>query len=103
MTTAWLLDGNALVALVLEGHVHHDAATRWFAKLRGARFATCVVTQGTLLRLHMTMATDASAVAAWATLASVASHAKHVFWDDGFGYEVVAHRDRKSTRLNSSH
>ena len=29
----WLLDGNVLVALVIDSHVHHDRAHRWFATL----------------------------------------------------------------------
>lgn len=47
-----LLDGNVLVALVRPSHVHHQAAERWFAA-NAAPFATCPITQGTLLRLLM--------------------------------------------------
>ena len=62
-----LLDGNLLVALVMETHVHHERAHRWFAASKKKdRFATCAVTQGTLLRLHMQTAQDRSAAAACA-------------------------------------
>ena len=61
----WLLDCNVLVALRMESHLHHNRAHRWFATLKQDRFATCVLTQGTLLRVHMKTATDTSAAAAW--------------------------------------
>jgi toxin-antitoxin system PIN domain toxin len=88
----WLVDGNVLTALVLDGHVHHSQVARWFNALRDRRFATCLVTQGTLLRVHMAYAEDRSAAAAWRTLAAVEKHPRHEYWDDGFGYSVVPHR-----------
>jgi hypothetical protein len=94
----WLLDGNALVALVLAGHMHHDVLLRWFTNTRSIRFATCVVTQGTLLRLHMTFAADRSAEAAWQTLAALTAHPRHEFWDDAFGYTSVPHRHLQGPR-----
>ena len=45
-----LLDANVLIALLVDDHVHHAAAENWFAGLDG-NFATCPVTQGSLLRL----------------------------------------------------
>jgi hypothetical protein len=60
----WLLDGNVLVALVIDSHVHHDRAHQWFATLAQDRFATCPLTQGTLLRVHMRSAANRSAAAA---------------------------------------
>jgi toxin-antitoxin system PIN domain toxin len=90
----WLFDGNVLTALVLEGHVHHTRVKRWMAAQSGLdeAFATCVITQGTMLRLHMMYATDKSAAAAWQTLAALEAHPHHIFWDDGFGYRQVAYR-----------
>jgi len=64
----WLLDGNLLLALQVNSHIHHDRAHRWFAELKGDRFATCAITQGTLLRLHMKAAADTSSAAAWKAL-----------------------------------
>lgn len=90
--TTLLLDGNVLVALIIDSHFQHQAANAWFASLRRSRFATNVITQGTLLRVHMSTATDSSAAAAWRTLAGVLAHPAHVFWDDAFGYDVVGHR-----------
>ena len=45
-----LLDASVLIALLVDDHVHHAAAENWFAGLNG-NFATCPVTQGSLLRL----------------------------------------------------
>ena len=88
----WLLDGNALVALCIDSHVHHDRAHRWFAALGRDRFATCVLTQGTLLRVHMQTAADRRAVAAWRALESVSAHPKHEWWNDALSFLEVPHR-----------
>lgn len=86
----WLLDGNVLVALVLDGHIHHDHVQRWFEASRRHSFATCVITQGTLLRTHMSFAPDRSALAAWNTLKAIEAHPAHAFWADAFSYSAVA-------------
>lgn len=81
----WLLDGNVLTALAIDTHVHHHRALAWFyAQPRD--FATCAVTEGTLLRMHMISAADTSAQAAWQTLRLLRSMEGHQFWDDGFSY-----------------
>lgn len=92
-----LLDGNVLVALCLEGHVHHGLARRWFVASSG-KFATCAVTEGTLLRLHMTMAVDGSANAAWGVLRALHDHPRHVFWEEGFSYASVPHRSLQGAK-----
>lgn len=81
----WLLDSNVLVALAIDTHEFHGRASRWFARER-AQFATCAVTQGALLRLHMTLAQDRSADAAWASLAGFVAHSRHEFWPESFAY-----------------
>lgn len=86
-----LLDANVLIAVVLEGHLHHARADRWLADHPG-RFATCSVTQGALLRVHMQLAVDSSAEAAWSVLRGIAAHPRHEFWDAGFPYTAVPHR-----------
>lgn len=83
MTT--LLDGNVLVALVVEDHVHHDVAAAWFTPRK--RFATCPITQGTLLRLLMhggLTGSDAAGV-----LTTITRQKRHEFWADDIGYENV--------------
>ena len=82
----WLFDGNVLVAMAIPGHVHHHRVHRWLAAIRENSFATCPVTEGTLLRLHMQFADDKSTTAAWSYLASLRAHPKHVFWPGSFSY-----------------
>ena len=88
----WLPDGNVLVALVLDSHVHHDRAHRWFASVQSQKFATCVLTQGTLLRAHMRATADPGPDAAWRALASVIAHPRHVWWGNDMGFADVPHR-----------
>ena len=88
----WLLDGNVLVALRLDSHLHHDRVHRWFATPGLNRFATCVLTQGTLLRVHMKTAKDTSAAAAWQALKEMTAHPKHEWWDDAVSFLDVPHR-----------
>ncbi len=45
-----LLDRNVLIALAVPEHVHHEAAMAWFGA-RTLQFATCPITQGSLVRL----------------------------------------------------
>ncbi len=76
-----LLDGNLLVALRIDTHVHHHIARNWFSRLpRSDRFATCCITEGTLLRVHMTVAEDGSSGAAWTALEDIRAHPMHVYW-----------------------
>ena len=90
--TTWLLDGNVLVALRLDSHVHHDRVHQWFGRLAATdRFATTVVTQGTLLRVHMKTAADGSAAAAWQALEDVCAHVKHEWWNEALSFLDVPH------------
>jgi toxin-antitoxin system PIN domain toxin len=89
-----LLDGNVLVALLAEDHVHHDSAKRWLQD--GHEFATCPITQGTLIRFLIRF--GASAAVAMTTLADLAALRSHSFWPDDLAYgevdmgRVVGHR-----------
>ncbi|MBX3638378.1 MAG: PIN domain-containing protein [Rubrivivax sp.] len=91
-----MLDGNVLYALVDEAHVHHAPAQQWFARLEGG-FATCPITQGTLLRLLMRLG-GFSTEQALSVLAAVTAHPKHRFWPDALAYGqirwhgVIGHR-----------
>jgi uncharacterized protein len=86
----WLLDGNVLSALAIDSHEHHRRAIDWWNGIRS--FATCCITQGTLLRVHMIMAVDSSAAAAWATLREIERLPGHEFWEEGFSYSSVPHQ-----------
>ncbi len=85
--THWLLDGNILIAMALQHHPHRARCLKWFADIPA--FATCSVTEGTLLRIHMQYAADNSAAAAWRTLAAYHAHPKHVFWPESFSYTKI--------------
>jgi toxin-antitoxin system PIN domain toxin len=87
----WLLDGNVLTALAIDSHVHHARALAWFYS-QARTFATCSVTEGTLLRLHMQFAEDTSAEAAWKTLELLQQVPGHEFWEVGFSYSSVPHQ-----------
>ncbi len=86
MTT--LLDGNVLVALIDRSHVHHAAAVAWFGRLEGG-FATCPITQGTLLRLLLRFGAVADAGEAVAVLRAITGDPRHDFWADDLDYTAV--------------
>ena len=92
-----LLDGNVLVALTYRPHVHHPAARQWFAA-NGRPFATCPITQGTLLRLLLQLQAVSSIEFAIATLRELTANPRHRFWPDSLGYldvgmkGVIGHR-----------
>lgn len=83
--STWLLDGNVLVALGIQEHVHHEQALSWFDQ-QAAPFATCNTTQGTFLRVFMIHAPHPNATIAWNALKHICSHPDHRFWDDSFSY-----------------
>lgn len=86
----WLLDGNALVAMALPCHVFFDRTHRWLAGLPITDIiATCPLTEGTLLRLHMQQAQDKSPGAAWHTLRRIRAHPRHAFWSENFSYTEI--------------
>jgi uncharacterized protein len=89
-SSAVLLDGNLLVALVSPSHVHHAAAERWFAA-ESSPFATCPITQGTLMRMLMNLG-RLEVEAALAVLTQLTSHPRHRFWPDSLGYADISWR-----------
>lgn len=90
-----LADGNALIALIVTDHVHHEAAIEWFERDE-PRLATCPITEGTLLRFLLRE--GRSAVDAIAALDAIRSQDWHVFWPDALAYDaahltgVIGHR-----------
>jgi uncharacterized protein len=81
-----LLDANVLIALLVDEHVHHAAAENWFASMTGS-FATCPVTQGSLMRLLIREGQPAAA--ARAVLSQTAASPRHEFWPDDVSYADV--------------
>lgn len=83
----YLLDANVLIALVVEEHVHHGAAENWLAG-NDARFATCPVTQGSLVRLLVREGQPGES--AVQVVRAVTRHPRHDFWPDDVAYHDVA-------------
>lgn len=82
-----LLDGTVRVALIDEARVHHAPARQWFSRLSGG-FATCPISQGTLVRLVMRPGGH-GVEQAMALLGMVTAHARHHFWPDALPYDAV--------------
>lgn len=83
-----LLDGNVLVALTDQAHIHHGAASDWFSA-HPRLFATCPITQGTLLRMQLRLGAAADIHAAFALLEALTAHPRHRFWPDVLGYGAI--------------
>jgi toxin-antitoxin system PIN domain toxin len=90
-----LLDANVLVALLVADHVHHDAAENWFVGMEG-NFATCPITQGSLMRLLIREGQPAAV--ARDVLDGTIANPRHEFWSDDVPYTdvpvvgIVGHR-----------
>jgi toxin-antitoxin system PIN domain toxin len=75
--------------------VHHEAAESWLAD-GNDRFATCPITQGSLMRLLIRQGEPADT--ATAAVRGVSAHPRHDFWPDDVSYEdvrtsgVIGHR-----------
>lgn len=93
----WLPDGNVLIALMIKSHAANLRATFWLDAL-SEQFATCSVSQGTLVRMHMHLAQDQSSDAAWSALSKIEAHPKHVYWDTDLPYSRVPHRQIQGHR-----
>jgi uncharacterized protein len=98
-----------LIALLVDDHVHHEAAETWFAGMTG-NFATCPITQGSLMRLLIREGQPAAV--ARAVLSGAAASPRHEFWPDGIPYTdvptpgIVGHRqvtDAYLAQLARSH
>ncbi len=90
-----LLDANVLIALVVTEHVHHDAAAEWLSVF-DAEFATCPITQGSLMRFLLRA--GQSAVAARDVVNGIEKANRHEFWPDSISFAdievggVIGHR-----------
>ena len=85
MTTTYLLDANALIALVVSDHVHHDTVASWAARVDGV--ALCPVVEGALVRF-LVRAGESSATAV-GILSGLHNSPRCVFWSDEISYTTV--------------
>jgi len=90
-----LLDANVLIALVVSEHVHHDASAEWLAGSK-VDFATCPITQGSLVRFLIRSGQPAGA--ARDVVRALEATERHKFWPDAVSFAnvevkgVVGHR-----------
>jgi hypothetical protein len=81
-----LLDVNVLIALLWPAHDRFDAAHEWFAaRPRGARWATCPLTELGLVRILSNPSFSPDALApedALGLLQRNLAHPAHEFWPD---------------------
>jgi uncharacterized protein len=84
---AWLLDVNALIALIIPLHIHHERMHRWFGETSAAGWATCPITENGAIRVisQPNFATGpytaSEATAALRSLRESLSR-QHRFWPD---------------------
>lgn len=78
--SATLLDCNILIALGDASHVHFRAAERWFAHRDLSAFATCAVTQGSLMRHLLRQGIARTGRDAALVVRGFEQHPRHTFW-----------------------
>lgn len=80
-----LLDVNVLIALAWPNHVHHGAATAWFAEKSASGWATCPLTESGFIRISSnrgvipTAQTPGDAIA---VLRALRAQGRWQFWTD---------------------
>ena len=84
----YLFDGNVLVALTDTSHVHHSPCVAWFRSTTSP-FATCPITQGTLLRMLLRQGAVATPGLAAEVLGKLCAHPRHRFWADELDYRSL--------------
>lgn len=101
--TSYLLDANALIALVVTEHEHHERAVAWVGQVK--RFGLCPSVEGSLVRFLVR--SGESARTARAILDALYATGRCDFWPDSLGYRdvdldhVVGHRQVTDAYLAS--
>jgi toxin-antitoxin system PIN domain toxin len=94
MTATYLLDANALIALVVSDHVHHDTVASWAGRVD--RVALCPVVEGELVRFLLRVGENSAT--AVGILSSFYNSSRCVFLSDEISYanvglgHVIGHR-----------
>jgi uncharacterized protein len=102
--TAFLLDVNVLIALLDPAHVHHLAAHRWFSAKGRKQWATCPLTENSVMRIlgdqrYPNSLGNPAAVAV--ILAEFFALPGHLFWPDDIS--ILDRQKLDPARLLSSH
>lgn len=94
MSTAFLLDANALIALALREHEHHGRVVAWSSA--GQKMALCPVVEGALVRFLVRLGQPARV--AGDLLRGYYASSRFEFWPDAVSYvdadlrHVIGHR-----------
>ena len=90
-----LLDINVLLALVDQGHKHHEQAHAWAAQEIEDGWATCAITQNGFVRIlsQPKYPNRVSVGTAMAMLRTLTEHPTHRFWqcDLQLAHEIIRH------------
>jgi uncharacterized protein len=101
LSAPYLLDANALVALVLADHEHHQRTAAWAATV--PQIALCPIVEGALFRYLLRVGQPAST--ATEILAALYTSGRAEFWPDSITYidvdlgHVTGHRQVTDTYL----
>lgn len=90
MSKVFLLDANVMIALATPDHTSHQRATNWFRER--PPFATCPITQGTLLRFYMQWGEHPSIQKGKDLLRRISALPEHEFWPDDANYLKLPER-----------
>jgi toxin-antitoxin system PIN domain toxin len=80
----YLLDVNVLIALIDPAHVHHDHAHRWFDAIGRHAWASCPLTQNSVLRIvsHPRYNPAGTPAVVAQVLQDLLALSGHTFWPD---------------------
>ena len=79
-----------MIAASIAEHAHYQRAQDWLN--RRSHFASCPITQGSLIRHMCGPQVGLSIVAAKGMLRSIVSSPKHIFWPDDLSYLALPER-----------
>lgn len=94
MSSTYLLDANAVIAVVVAEHEHHDRVSRWAVAID--TLALCPITEGALVRYLLRVGETAAGAAQ--LLDALHKSPRITFWPDSISYaeaslaHVVGHR-----------
>ena len=86
MSRSYLLDANAVIALVIAEHEHHARVAAWTTGVD--RIALCPITEGALVRYLIRVGETAMTASKLLTLLRESPRAE--FWPDSMSYVDVA-------------
>ena len=86
MSNSYLLDANAVIALVIAEHEHHGRVTAWITQVE--KVALCPITEGAMVR-YLIRVGEAAATASQ-LLKTLRESPRVEFWPDSISYAEAA-------------